>query len=135
MKSNSIIIAFYLTWYGDICVTASGSDTKDTDNENPLSMPLINDKGAPLVAMLDTNIIIRNIKLYITTLIGNMIQNSVEEQIKEIFKTSLEENSTVEFIRNITIQGINDVLKDREQETHLPPDINEGKYNIVLFLL
>lgn len=135
MYSNSIIIAFCLTWYGDIYVTASGSDTKDTGNEDPLSIPLINDKGAPLVAMLDTNIINRNIKLYITTLIRNMIQNSVEEQIKDIFKTSLEESSTIEFMRNITMQGINDILKDREQETLLPPDINEGKYNIVLFLL
>ncbi|CAC5414743.1 Fibrinogen-like protein A,Ryncolin-4,Angiopoietin-related protein 1,Ficolin-3,Ficolin-1-B,Techylectin-5A,Ficolin-2,Ryncolin-1,Tenascin-R,Fibrinogen-like protein 1,Tenascin-N,Ryncolin-3,Tenascin,Fibroleukin,Fibrinogen C domain-containing protein 1,Fibrinogen gamma chain,Ryncolin-2,Techylectin-5B,Angiopoietin-related protein 2,Microfibril-associated glycoprotein 4,Fibrinogen alpha chain,Ficolin-1-A,Ficolin-1,Angiopoietin-4 [Mytilus coruscus] len=125
MNSISIIIAFSLTWYGDINVTASGLDTKDLGNGDPLSIPLINDKGAPLVVMLDTNIINRNIKAYISTLIRNMIQNSVEEQIKDIFKTSLEENSTIDFMRNITMQGINDVLKDREQEKILHPVGNE----------
>lgn len=126
---NSFFInAFSLTWFGYICAKVSGSDNIDTGNTNPLAIPLINDKGAPLVAMLDTNIINRNIKLYINTLIRNMIQNSIEEQIKDIFKTSLEENFTIDFMRNITMQEINDVLKDR-----VHPVRNEGNYNSLIF--
>ncbi|VDI03002.1 Hypothetical predicted protein, partial [Mytilus galloprovincialis] len=113
----------------------SGSDNKDSGSANPLSIPLINDKGAPLVAMLDTNIINRNIKLYINTLIRNMIQNSVEEQIKDIFRTSLEENSTIDFMRNITMQRINNIIKDREQEKLVHPVRIEANYNILILVM
>ncbi|CAG2233576.1 unnamed protein product [Mytilus edulis] len=76
-------------------VTALGSDTVEKGSEDPLSIPLISDKGAPLVAMLDTNTINRNIKKFV--------------------RTSLEENSTIDLIRNITRQELNGVLKDQVQ--------------------
>ncbi|XP_076084542.1 uncharacterized protein LOC143055292 [Mytilus galloprovincialis] len=116
-KSNSmvIVLVYCLYWSGDIFVTASLSDTKDLGNEDPLSISLINDKGAPLVAMLDTNTINRKIKVYIRTLMRETIQNAVQEQIQDIFKTSFDENSTVDFIRNMTMQGINDILKGQGQ--------------------
>ncbi|CAG2192652.1 unnamed protein product [Mytilus edulis] len=93
----------------------------------PLSIPLINDKGAPLVAMLDTNTINRKIKVYIRTLMRETIQNAVQEQIQDIFKTSFDENSTINFIRNMTMQGINDILKEQGQVKLLDSIRNEGK--------
>ncbi|VDI73471.1 Hypothetical predicted protein [Mytilus galloprovincialis] len=120
-----ITVAFCLVWTGDIYVTASGADTKDIGNENPLSIPLISDKGAPLVAMLDTNTINRKIKVYIRTLMRETIQNAVQEQIQDIFKTSFDENSTINFIRNMTMQGINDILKEQGQVKLLDSNRNE----------
>ncbi|VDI46722.1 Hypothetical predicted protein, partial [Mytilus galloprovincialis] len=93
----------------------SVSDTTYLGNEDPLSISLINDKGAPLVAMLDTNTINRKIKVYIRTLMRETIQNAVQEQIQDILKTSFDENSTINFIRNMTMQGINDILKEQGQ--------------------
>lgn len=58
-------------------VTALSSDTGEKENVDPLSIPLISDKGAPLVAMLDTNTINRKIKNYIITLMRNIIKNSM----------------------------------------------------------
>ncbi|CAC5362067.1 Fibrinogen-like protein A [Mytilus coruscus] len=112
-----IVVASCLAWSCDIYVTASGSDIKDIRNEDPgpLSIPLINDKGAPLVSMLDTSTIYMKIKVYIRTLMKETIQNAVQEQIQNIFKTSLDENSTIDLIRNMTIQGINDILKEQGQ--------------------
>ncbi|XP_071144328.1 microfibril-associated glycoprotein 4-like [Mytilus edulis] len=123
-RYNSIIIvvAFCVPWYGITSVTAFKSDTKDIGNEDPLSIPLIDDKGAPLVAMLDTNTINRNIKVYIKTLMKNMIQSSMQEQFEGTFKISLEKNSTIDFIKNITLQEINNVVKEQGQEKLL----NEG---------
>ncbi|CAG2256241.1 unnamed protein product [Mytilus edulis] len=127
-KSNSmvLVIAYCVYWSGDIFVTASVSDIKDLGNEDPLSIPLINDKGAPLVAMLDTNTINRKIKVYIRTLMRETIQNAVQEQIQDIFKTSFDENSTINFIRNMTMQGINDILKEQGQVKLLDSIRNEG---------
>ncbi|XP_071142637.1 fibrinogen-like protein 1 [Mytilus edulis] len=124
-----IIVAFCLVWSGDIYVTASGTDTKDFENEDPLSIPLISDKGAPLVAMLDTNTINRKIKVYIRTLMRETIQNAVQEQIQDIFKTSFDENSTIDFMRNMTMQGINDILKEQGQVKLLDSIRNEGESN------
>ncbi|XP_076084686.1 fibrinogen C domain-containing protein 1-A-like isoform X2 [Mytilus galloprovincialis] len=117
-----IVVASCLVWSGDIYVTASGAVTKDS---GPLSIPLINDKGAPLVAMLDANTINRKIKVYIRTLMRETIQNAVQEQIKDIFKTSFDENSTINFIRNMTMQGINDILKEQGQVKLLDSIRNE----------
>ncbi|CAC5362059.1 unnamed protein product [Mytilus coruscus] len=126
-KLNAIVVVvtFCLVWSCDIYVTASVSDIKDIGNEDPLSIPLINDKGAPLVAMLDTNTISRKIKVYIRTLMRETIQNAVQEQIQNIFKTSLDENSTIDFIRNMTMQGINDILKEQGQVKLLDSIRNE----------
>ncbi|XP_063405822.1 uncharacterized protein LOC134689782 [Mytilus trossulus] len=125
------VIVFCLVWSGDIYVAASGSDTKDIENDNSLSIPLISDKGAPLVAMLDTNTINRKIKVYIRTLMRETIQNAVQEQIQDIFKTSFDENSTIDFIRNMTMQGINDILKEQGQvkllESVRNQEINNGR--------
>ena len=126
-----IVVASCLVWSGDIYVTASGAVTKDS---GPLSIPLINDKGAPLVAMLDANTINRKIKVYIRTLMRETIQNAVQEQIKDIFKTSFDENSTINFIRNMTMQGINDILKEQGQVKLLDSIRNEGTYNIIIFI-
>ncbi|XP_071142635.1 fibrinogen C domain-containing protein 1-A-like [Mytilus edulis] len=115
LNAMVILVVFCLVWTGDIYVTASVSDTTDLGNEDPLSIPLINDKGAPLVAMLDTNTINRKIKVYIRTLMRETIQNAVQEQIQDFFKTSFDENSTINFIRNMTMQGINDILKEQGQ--------------------
>lgn len=107
-------------------VRAFSSDTHDTrekENADPLSIPLVNDKGAPLVAMLDTNTINRKIKSYIQTLMRNMIQNSMQEHMRGIFKSSLEEDATIDFIKNITLQEINDALNQQVQE---------GIYNILI---
>ncbi|VDI26404.1 Hypothetical predicted protein [Mytilus galloprovincialis] len=111
-KLNSMIIVITFRLF----VTALGSETRDRGNEDPLSIPLINDKGAPLVAMLDTNAINRKMKVYIRTLMRDMIQSSMQVQMQGIFQTSLEENSTIDFIRNITLQEINEVLKEQGQE-------------------
>ncbi|CAC5362064.1 Fibrinogen-like protein A,Ryncolin-4,Angiopoietin-related protein 1,Ficolin-1-B,Ficolin-2,Ryncolin-1,Tenascin-R,Fibrinogen-like protein 1,Tenascin-X,Fibrinogen C domain-containing protein 1-A,Tenascin-N,Ryncolin-3,Tenascin,Fibroleukin,Fibrinogen C domain-containing protein 1,Angiopoietin-related protein 3,Ryncolin-2,Techylectin-5B,Angiopoietin-related protein 2,Angiopoietin-2,Microfibril-associated glycoprotein 4,Fibrinogen alpha chain,Ficolin-1-A,Ficolin-1,Fibrinogen C domain-containing protein 1-B,Angiop len=124
MNSIVMTVAFCVFLYGDIFVTALGSDTKDIGDQNALSMPLITDKGAPLVAMLDTKTINRKIKIYIQTLMRNVIQNSVQEQIQGILKKSLEENWTIDFIRNITRQEIKDVLTEKGQEQLVR---NEGK--------
>ncbi|CAG2192651.1 unnamed protein product [Mytilus edulis] len=130
-KSNSmvLVIAYCVYWSGDIYVTASVSDTTDLGNEDPLSIPLINDKGAPLVAMLDTITINRKIKIYIRTLMRETIQNAVQEQIQDIFKTSFDENSTINFIRNMTMQGINDILKEQGQVKLLDSIRNEEVNN------
>ncbi|CAC5362058.1 Fibrinogen-like protein A,Ryncolin-4,Fibrinogen C domain-containing protein 1-A,Tenascin-N,Angiopoietin-related protein 7,Ficolin-1-A,Ficolin-1-B,Ficolin-2,Ficolin-1,Fibrinogen C domain-containing protein 1-B,Fibrinogen C domain-containing protein 1 [Mytilus coruscus] len=127
LNSMVIVFAFCLSWYMGIYVTAVLSDTKDIGNEDPLSLPLINDKGAPLVAMLDTNTINKKIQVYIKTLMRNMIQNSVQEQIQGVFRTLLEENTTKDLIRNITMQEINDVVKAQGQEKLFHPVGNEGK--------
>ncbi|CAG2247512.1 unnamed protein product [Mytilus edulis] len=129
LNAMVILVVFCLVWTGDIYVTASVSDTTDLGNEDPLSIPLINDKGAPLVAMLDTNTINRKIKVYIRTLMRETIQNAVQEQIQDIFKTSFDENSTINFIRNMTIQGINDILKEQGQVKLLDSIRNEGENN------
>lgn len=55
-----------------------------------------------------------------------MIQNSMQEEMQGIFKSSLEENTTINFIRNLTLQEINDVLKQQELE---------GNYIICIFNL
>lgn len=96
-------------------VTSLSSDTGGNGNEDPLSIPLINDNGAPLVAMLDTNTINRRMKSYITTITKNMIKNTLKGHIQDIIRTSLEENSTIDLIRNITLQELHDVLKDQVQ--------------------
>lgn len=102
-------------------VTALESDTGGNGNDDPLSIPLINDNGAPLVAMLDTNAINRRMKSYITTITKNMIQNTLKGQIHGIIRTSLEENSTIDLIRNITLQEVNGALKDQVQGKVLHP--------------
>ncbi|CAC5389569.1 Tenascin,Fibrinogen-like protein A,Angiopoietin-4,Ryncolin-2,Fibrinogen C domain-containing protein 1-A,Techylectin-5B,Microfibril-associated glycoprotein 4,Tenascin-N,Ficolin-2,Ryncolin-1,Tenascin-R,Ryncolin-3,Ficolin-1,Fibrinogen C domain-containing protein 1-B,Fibrinogen C domain-containing protein 1 [Mytilus coruscus] len=127
LNSMSIVVALSFSLYGDLSVTALGSDTKDIGNEDQLSIPLINDKGAPLVAMLDTNAINRKMKVYIRTLMREMIQSSMQEQMQGIFKTSLEKNSTIDFIRNITLQEINEVLKEQGQEGISSPPIEKYK--------
>lgn len=96
-------------------VTSLSSDTGGNGNEDPLSIPLINDNRAPLVAMLDTNTINRRMKSYITTITKNMIKNTLKGHIQDIIRTSLEENSTIDLIRNITLQELHDVLKDQVQ--------------------
>ncbi|CAG2213904.1 unnamed protein product [Mytilus edulis] len=115
------LVVYCLFLHGELhgYVRAFSSDTHDTgekENADPLSIPLVNDKGAPLVAMLDTNTINRKIKSYIKTLMRNMIQNSMQEHMRGIFKSSLEEDATIDFIRNITLQEINDALSQQVQE-------------------
>lgn len=92
LNSIIIVVALCVTWYGITSVTAFKSDTKDIGNEDPLSIPLIDDNGAPLDAILDTNTINRNIKVYIKTLMKNIIQSSMQEQFEGTFKISLEKN-------------------------------------------
>ncbi|XP_071144226.1 fibrinogen-like protein A [Mytilus edulis] len=116
MNSINLVVALCLSWYGDILVTALDSDTKNIGEQDSLSMPLITDKGAPLVAMLDTKSINRKIKVYIQKLMRNTVQNYEKEQIQRMLKTFLEEKSTVEFFRNITLQEINDVLSEKGQD-------------------
>lgn len=125
------LVVYCLFLHGELhgYVAALSSDTHDTgekENADPLSIPLISDDGAPLVAMLDTNTINRKIKSYIKTLMRNMIHNSMQEEMQGIFKSSLEENTTINFIRNLTLQEIHEVLKEQELE---------GNYIICIFNL
>ncbi|XP_071141901.1 fibrinogen-like protein A [Mytilus edulis] len=126
------LVVYYLFLHGELhgYVRAFSSDTHDTgekENADPLSIPLISDDGAPLVAMLDTNTINRKIKSYIKTLMRNMIHNSMQEEMQGIFKSSLEENTTINFIRNLTLQEIHDVLKEQELEGISSPAIAKYK--------
>ncbi|CAC5362610.1 Fibrinogen-like protein A,Ryncolin-4,Angiopoietin-related protein 1,Ficolin-3,Ficolin-2,Fibrinogen-like protein 1-like protein,Ryncolin-1,Tenascin-R,Fibrinogen-like protein 1,Fibrinogen C domain-containing protein 1-A,Tenascin-N,Ryncolin-3,Fibroleukin,Fibrinogen C domain-containing protein 1,Ryncolin-2,Angiopoietin-related protein 6,Angiopoietin-related protein 2,Microfibril-associated glycoprotein 4,Fibrinogen alpha chain,Ficolin-1,Fibrinogen C domain-containing protein 1-B,Angiopoietin-4 [Mytilus coruscu len=120
-----VVCCLLLHGYTHGYVTAVDSDTVKTGSEDPLSIPLISDKGAPLVAMLDTITINRKIKSYIKTILKNMIQNTLQGHVLEFVKTSLEENSTIDLIRNITLQELNGVLKDQIQGT--PKDCTELK--------
>lgn len=54
--------------------------------------------------MLDTNTINRIIKSYIKTLMENMIQNTLKGQLHDMLMIALKENSTIELIRNISLQ-------------------------------
>ncbi|XP_063408192.1 fibrinogen-like protein A [Mytilus trossulus] len=125
LKWNSLILVVAYCLF----VTALGLGTNYIGNEDPLSIPLINDKGAPLVAMLDTKSINRKMKVYIRTLMKDMIQRTIQEQMQGIFKTALEENSTIEFIRNITLQEINDatITKHQGQEGISSPPLAKYK--------
>ncbi|XP_076084683.1 fibrinogen-like protein A isoform X1 [Mytilus galloprovincialis] len=127
MNSIVVVVALCVFWYGDIVVTALEPDTEDIGDPDPLSMPLITDKGAPLVAMLDTKSINRKMKIYIQTLMRNTVKNYEKEQTQRSFETLLEGNSTVEFFRNITLQEINDVLKEKGQDQLINPVRNEGE--------
>ncbi|XP_071151312.1 fibrinogen-like protein A [Mytilus edulis] len=124
MNSIVVVVAFCVFWYGDIFVTSLDTSTEDIGDTDPLSMPLITDKGTPLVAMLDTKSINRKMKIYIQTLMRNTVKNYEKEQTQR-FKTLLEGNSTAEFFRNITLQEINDVLKDKEKDQLVNPFRNE----------
>ncbi|XP_063408191.1 fibrinogen-like protein A [Mytilus trossulus] len=126
------LVVYCLFLHGELhgYVAALSSDTHDTgekENPDPLSIPLISDDGAPLVAMLDTKTINRKIKSYIQTLMRNIIQNSMEKEMQGIFKSLLEENTTINFIRNLTLQEINDVLKEQELEGVSSPPIAKYK--------
>ncbi|XP_052086116.1 IgGFc-binding protein-like [Mytilus californianus] len=73
-------------------------DTVKSKQGDPLSIPLIDNGGAPLVAMLDTSSMNMRIKSFIKTLMGKMIEES------------LTEDSTTDIIRNITKQELNEEL-------------------------
>ncbi|CAG2210394.1 unnamed protein product [Mytilus edulis] len=109
-------------------VTALDSDTAEKGSEDPLSIPLISEKGAPPVAMLDTNTINRNIKSYIKTLMESMTKQKLQGYILEFVQTSLEVNSTINLIRNITLQELNGDVKDQVQHVKgTPKDCTELK--------
>lgn len=93
------------------------------------------DKGAPLVAMLDTKIMNKEIKVYLQSLMRDMFQNYVEELIQGIFKIPLEECLTTDCFRNITIQELTDVLKDQSKEKLVNPSKNDGNYSILMIFL
>ncbi|VDI73466.1 Hypothetical predicted protein [Mytilus galloprovincialis] len=122
-----VIVVFCLFWFRDIYVTALSSDTKDIGSEDPLSIPLISDKGAPLVAMLDTKTINRKIKVYIRTLMRSTIRNSEQEELQDVLKTSLNEDSTKDLIRNITLLEMNDILVEQGRNKLFHPVNNEEK--------
>ncbi|CAG2248995.1 unnamed protein product [Mytilus edulis] len=46
----------------------------------------------------------------------NMIRNSVQEELKDVLKTSLKEDSTKDLIRNITLQRMNDILEEQGRD-------------------
>lgn len=73
------------------------------------------DKGAPLVAMLDTKIMNREIKIYLQTLMRDTFQNYVQELIQGILKTPLEDCSTTDCFRNITMQELTEKLVNPTQ--------------------
>ncbi|VDI19785.1 Hypothetical predicted protein [Mytilus galloprovincialis] len=73
-------------------------ETVDSKPGDPLSIPLISDGGAPLVAMLDTSSMKVRIKSFIKTLMGKMIDES------------LTKDSTTDIIRNITKLELNEEL-------------------------
>ncbi|VDH92423.1 Hypothetical predicted protein [Mytilus galloprovincialis] len=73
-------------------------ETVDSKQGDPLSIPLISDGGAPLVAMLDTSSMNVRIKSFIKTLMGKMIEES------------LTADSTTDIIRNITKLELNQEL-------------------------
>lgn len=99
----------------------------DTD----LSIPLIDDGGAPLVAMLDTSKINRKLKGYIKTLLKEMIQTYLREQIQNIVLETLEGNTTMDFIRNVTLHDLSlmtakeELIKERKQNVQV--DDSYGK--------
>ncbi|VDI31771.1 Hypothetical predicted protein [Mytilus galloprovincialis] len=127
MNSTVMVIAFCVFLYGDIFVTSLDTDTEDIGDPDSLSMPLITDKGAPLVAMLDTKSINRKMKIYIQKLMRDSVQNYEKEQTQRMFKTLLEGNSTVEFFRNISLQEITGVLKAKGQDHLINLFRNEGE--------
>ncbi|CAC5386034.1 unnamed protein product [Mytilus coruscus] len=77
---------------------SQGIDTVKSKQGDPLSIPLIDEGGAPLVAMLDTSSMNVRIKSFIKTLMEKMIEES------------LTEDSTADIIRNITKQVLNEEL-------------------------
>ncbi|XP_071142646.1 angiopoietin-2-like [Mytilus edulis] len=127
MNSTVMVIAFCVFLYGDTFVTSLDTDTEYIGDPDSLSMPLITDKGAPLVAMLDIKSINRKMKIYIQKLMRNTVKNYEKEQTQRMFKTLLEGNYTVEFFRNITLQEINDVLTAKGQDQLINLYRNEGE--------
>ena len=133
-KLNSmVIVVFCLFWYRDTYAKTLSPETRYIGSEDPLTIPLISDKGVPLVAMLDNKTINRKIKVYIRTLMRSMIRNYVQEELQDVLKPSLKEDSTKDLIRNITLQEMNDILEEQGWDKLFHPVNNEGKYNIIIF--
>ncbi|XP_063405828.1 fibrinogen-like protein A [Mytilus trossulus] len=57
----------------------------------------------------------------------NMIRNSVQEELKDVLKTSLKEDSTKDLIRNITLHEMNDILEEQGRDELFHPVNNEEK--------
>ncbi|XP_063408189.1 fibrinogen-like protein A [Mytilus trossulus] len=132
LKTMFTLVVYSLLLHGELheYVAALSSETHYTgkkENADPLSIPLLNDDGAPLVAMLDTNTINRKIKSYIQTLMRNILPNSMQEQMRGIFKSSLKEDATTDLIKTITLQEIHDALNQQVQQDISSPSV--AQYN------
>ncbi|CAG2256240.1 unnamed protein product [Mytilus edulis] len=127
--SNTKKYAVYKTFVGDAASNIKltvGKYSGDASSEDPFSIPFIRDKGVPQVAMLDTKTIIRKLKDYIKTLMRSIIRNPVQEEMQCVLKSSLKENLTKYFIRNITLQNMNDILEEQGQKKLFNSVKNEG---------
>ncbi|CAG2229281.1 unnamed protein product [Mytilus edulis] len=103
-------------------------DTEPRKEEDPLSIPLIDVGGAPLVAMLDTSSMNVRIKSFIKTLMATMLDDSRRKQIQNIVMETLTKDSTTDLIKNITIQELNEELVS-DVKTSIP--FREQMENIV----
>ncbi|XP_071141879.1 ficolin-1-like [Mytilus edulis] len=60
----------------------------------------------------------------------SMIRNYVQEELQDVLKPSLKEDSTKDLIRNITLQEMNDILEEQGWDKLFHPVNNEGNKNI-----
>ncbi|VDI56053.1 Hypothetical predicted protein [Mytilus galloprovincialis] len=127
---NLYLAFFSLTlMQGKLEGNAMQKDTEPRKEEDPLSIPLIDVGGAPLVAMLDTSSMNVRIKSFIKTLMATMLEDSQRKQIQNIVMETLTKDSTTDLIKNITIQELNEELVS-DVKTSIP--FREQMENIVM---